>query len=157
MNKPAGLIGIEIQVNGTFKFVGKVGTVPKFTVPDSLVGHRIFYRELKHADVFSRATDSYSVDREAWDMAHSLEATGMVIFVKDRNETVVATADVINKSSVVDLGERPQYRIKKGLVYIHYNTAPVKMGFTTRVVRIDPQGKADPPKPLVADMQGRLF
>lgn len=125
------LTGIEIFAGGRWKFVGKVGLAPAHCVPAAISRKPIFYRETTFADGYSTATDSYSVDREAWQEAERRGAQSMVIFIKDRNETICISAGMINGCAVVDLGERPQIRIPESKIFRHYKTVPIAMGWTT--------------------------
>ncbi len=134
------LTGIEIEVDGQSRCVGKVGLCPHGSeitnrIHNHVRGQPIFYREAPFAQVFSYETSAISVDAMAWDKAAALGAQFMVIFCKDIGRIYVAPKDLIGGAGKVDLGENPQYRIKPTNCIAIKSSIGINMGYTKNVAK----------------------
>lgn len=138
---PLDLVGIEVRSSATeTKHIGKVGVAPLKAHP-SIAGRRILYKEVTIDSIYCRKTASYSIDRMGFDYAR--ETYGFDLFVAyvidpEAKSLIWTTADIIERSPVVDLGERPQYRFKPHLCeVIPGEQFRVNMGWTNRSVVVD--------------------
>src|SRR6267154_4410826 len=97
------LTGIEIELNGRRKFVGKCGICPSCHIPH-LKGKIIFYKEEKFKNVISHKLQAAGIDRYAWDFVRDkFKCEGMVIWCRDTYTMILISADKISGSPIVDL------------------------------------------------------
>lgn len=125
------------MVNGRAKFVGKVGLCPADPRLPQYRGMRIFYREFPWKDVFSHATNTIGVDAQALDEAVALGAKKMVVYCKDTKQLWACDTQKLQESYALDLGERPQYRIKPDDCVMCLDTnRGLNIGYTHNVKRL---------------------
>lgn len=130
MTHGGGWIALEIEAGGRKKIVGKVGFYPP-------MNETIIYREAKFADFFSGKTTSFSIDRAAAAWAiDERRATAMVCFCKDTRDRYQVSTAVFKNAVVMNLGERPQYRIPMASFHRTEKSDPFKIPYTANVQKI---------------------
>ena len=144
------LAGITIKVGDRHKFIGKVGLAPAGS-PGGLSGRPILYREVPWSDAYSTSTGSVSVDRNGWDVARDMGAEYMVLYCADVPGLVIVDGGELDHAHVVDLGERPQYRVHADDIEGVEGAGPIKMGWTNTTVDADDMI----PEPEPAEPQAR--
>jgi hypothetical protein len=104
------LIGLEIEVKGKRKFIGKAGICPK-GVP-GYAGKRILYREVRYSDFYSYTTRTLGIDAEVWRAARrEFQVLALLTYCTDTGELWAIDGPVLDAAPVADLGERPQLRV----------------------------------------------
>lgn len=128
------MTGLAIRVGDKEKFVGKVADYQSRAYGPI----RILYREAHYADFYSHKTAALSVDKAVADCAaNELGATHMVCYCTDTRDLFVAPTRLFAQARIVDLGERPQYRIPLEGFVKFTNCQRINLGYT-KDVRICP-------------------
>lgn len=156
------LTGIQIEVDGVEKFVGKVGRCPRNQLYPELVGVPVFYREVPYRDVYSYQARALGVDAAAWDEAVKLGAEGMIIYCSDKQLCFyVSKQKMAAESFLLDLGEFPQYRIPVTFVTQRNTYKGLPFGFTSNVTTVGAARRGPvidlPSTPGPVDIQLGLF
>jgi len=142
------LIGLSIVIDGESKFVGKVGTVSGFPIPEIFHGRRILYREAPYVDAYSFATDSIGVDVAVADYAAlEMDADFMVNWLTDVEYLIAAKMYDIRAAPKLNLGARLQYRLNRDKWRRFQNVGKFEMGYTRVVVNVDEMIAVPPIQP----------
>lgn len=147
------LVGLEISMNGTTKFIGKVNVCPPCGIK-GLQGRVILYKEENFKDAVSWKLEAVGLDRYVWDYAvKEFKCEGVVIYCKDRRCTILLGKEKLNNTFILDMGEGSQIRVPIKECKIIENTQPIKMGYTTNLITVPIPAPEKEPE----DKQAELF
>lgn len=134
------LIGIEIEIGGIKRFVGKVCTIPENQVIPKFKGVRVLYKEELWTKFYSYSTDSVGIDSAAWLTAKDHGAEGMIVFCKDKAEMWCIKGHYIDSAPLIDLNEGREHRIPLSRCYVAKNASGLQklIGYTRNVVLVRP-------------------
>lgn len=152
------LLGLEIDIAGKRKFIGKVGIVPASATIPKLKGHCIIYREAKWRDVISHTTNTFGFDYSVWLRAKELGAEGMVTFCPDYSRMILCSKELIDSAGFeLQLGhEGVQVRIPMAKIKVIEKAKPIRMGYTTNCELVPLVAEPQTIKPLESK-QAELF
>lgn len=144
MKSAGDLVGIEQFIEGKWRFIGKVGRCPQDKGPRELRGHLIFYKDAYWTNLYSTQTKAISIAAAVIDKALELGVQAFVVWVKDKREMVVISADLARRAPRVNLGQVLEIRVRPEDAIILTIAAPLDLGYTRKVIRLEDAPAAEP-------------